>query len=75
MMLGQPQPIQICACNSLFWCPAQLVQAELNLNQKYAVDVVNLTIVPDPTGATDGFSRDDSFMNLVMMKGRLHNRQ
>jgi hypothetical protein len=47
---------------------AQLVQAELNLNQKYAVDVVNLTIVPDPTGATDGFSRDDSFMNLVMMK-------
>lgn len=43
---------------------AQLIRTEIDFAQTYNIDVVDVTISPDPTAAT----RDEAFVNLVCLK-------
>lgn len=47
---------------------AQLIGIEMDFTQTFAASVTDVTITPDPTGATEGIARDDSFINLCCMK-------
>jgi hypothetical protein len=47
---------------------AQLLQQDLDFTTSYIIDIQNSLLTPDPTITTSTFTRDDAFINLVILR-------